>query len=565
MHMPTTGPVAGQVVRALVALAVLLLALTGCGGGGGGGSGTGGGVGGGGGGGGDAVTTVTISGKAEFESVPGDTTTGGLNYAAASYKPIRAATVQIVGAASGTTLASGTTDASGNFSLSVNSGQSVFVRVRAESVRTGSGGGQWDLSVRDNTSGNAIYVLDGASFTTSGTAITANLRAASGWGGSAYTQTRSAAPFAILDVAYDGVQKVLATVPNSSFPPLRLFWSANNRPVNGELTQGLIGTSFYRFSDSQHQIYILGAADTDTDEYDRMVVAHEFGHYLQAVFSRNDSIGGPHTGEDKLDMRVAFSEGFGNAWSGMLFNTPLYQDSLGAGQRRGGLNNLTDVPTNRGWFSEDTVQYLLYAWNGDTGISFAPLWDVLRNFNATLGQAGALSTLHSFAHQLKLQVPSRAAAIDSALAAQQVTVTDALGTGETNNGGIAQALPVYRTLALGTAQNACVTDAAAVGSEESNKLGATTFFRINLPAAGTRRITVSATTTGGGVSSDPDFRVVRPDGVLSTHDTGTTASEEASLSLSAGWHVITLYDYNLTSSATGTTQSGVRCFDITVQ
>lgn len=507
-----------------------------------------------------AATTVTISGKIEYESVPNDPTGGGLNYAGASFKPVRAATVQVIAAGSGATLASGSTNDQGDYSLGVSSGQAVFVRVRAESVRSATAG-SWDFSVRDNTSSDAIYALDGSSLTPTGTAVTVNLRAGSGWTGSSYGAARSAAPFAILDVTYDAAQKVLSAAAGQTFPALRLFWSVNNRPTSGDLAQGAIGTSFYRLSSAQHMIYILGAADTDTDEYDRMVLAHEFGHYLQAAFSRNDSVGGAHTGDDKLDMRVAFGEGFGNAWSGMVYNTPIYTDSLGAGQRQGGINNLGTVPTNRGWFSEDTVQYLLYSWHGDSAIGFAPIWEVLRNFNTTLTQQGALSSLHSFAHQLKLLRPARAGAIDTALAAQQVTVNDALGTGESNNGGITQVLPLYRTLTLGVTQNICVTDAAGASGDEENKLGSYAFARFNLTSAGNRTISV----VGGTASSDPDFTLTRADGTETTYEDGSTSTESVTTALSAGWFVIALYDYNLTIGTQSSTQNGARCFNVTVQ
>jgi hypothetical protein len=357
---------------------------------------------------------------------------------------------------------------------------------------------------------------------------------------------------------------VLSVAPGLSFPALRLLWSSNNRPVGGTEDRfpfGEIGTSFYSFRGNQHKIYILGAADTDTDEYDRMVVAHEFGHYLQSAFSRNDSTGGPHTGDEKLDMRLAFGEGFGNAWSGMVFNNPIYTDSLGAGQRLGGTNDLSALPTNRGWYSEDSVQYLLYRWHGDTAIGFAPLWQVLREYNTTLSQQGALTSLHSFAHQLKLLRQAQASAIDTALSIQQVTVADAVGSTESNNGGIAQALPLYRTLSLGVTQNVCVTDAAGVPGNESNKLGSHVFLRFNLGSAATRTITVVGTNS----ASDPDFTLTRADGSETTHE-GTGQSESVQLSLSAGWYVVALYDYNLILDNTqASNQSGVRCFNVTVQ
>ena len=54
-----------------------------------------------------------------------------------------------------------------------------------------------------------------------------------------------------------------------------------------------------------------------TDEYDDHVVVHEWAHYFEANFSRSDSIGGDHASDNVLDIRLAFGEGFGNAYSAM--------------------------------------------------------------------------------------------------------------------------------------------------------------------------------------------------------------------------------------------------------
>ena len=80
---------------------------------------------------------------------------------------------------------------------------------------------------------------------------------------------------------------------------------------------------------------ILGDAGVDTDEYDESVIIHEWGHYLQTILSRDDSIGGPHGSGDLLDMRVAFSEGWANAYSGLASNRDVYSDTSGRNQGDG--------------------------------------------------------------------------------------------------------------------------------------------------------------------------------------------------------------------------------------
>ncbi len=62
----------------------------------------------------------------------------------------------------------------------------------------------------NNTNGNALYVLDSAAFNSGTANQTKNLLAGSGWGGTSYTGTRSAAPFAILDTLLAAAEFVVA-------------------------------------------------------------------------------------------------------------------------------------------------------------------------------------------------------------------------------------------------------------------------------------------------------------------------------------------------------------------
>src|SRR5690625_6446682 len=63
---------------------------------------------------------------------------------------------------------------------------------------------------------------------------------------------------------------------------------------------------------------------------------HEWGHYLEHRLYRSDTPGGPHSRQSLLDMRVAFSEGFANAFAAMMLDDPLFRDTLGPVQGKGG-------------------------------------------------------------------------------------------------------------------------------------------------------------------------------------------------------------------------------------
>ena len=271
-----------------------------------------------------APGVVTVSGQVTFDRVP-VVASRGLDYAATVAAPARGVTVELL--QGGAVTASTTTNPAGNYSFdNVAPNTDVALRVRAEMLRVGAP--SFDFRVVDNVNGDALYTLAGTTFNTGTANVTRNLHAASGWTGAAYTATRSAAPFAILDAAYDAVQLVLGAAPSTAFPALRFHWSTQNVPVAGS-APGEIGSSLFR---PNAGIFLLGAANQDTDEYDRHVIAHEFGHYLEHHFSRSDSIGGPHALTDQLDIRIAFGEAWGSAFAAMATGESVYVDSRGNGQ-----------------------------------------------------------------------------------------------------------------------------------------------------------------------------------------------------------------------------------------
>jgi hypothetical protein len=485
-----------------------------------------------------------LSGVAQFESVPGSPANGALLYNAITAKPIRGATVEILVAASGQVLAMTETDATGAYSVFIPPTDSVRVRVRAQLVRSGTPG--WDFRVRDNTAGNAQYVLDSAPVSGLASATLPALVAGSGWNAasSSYVAPRAGGVFAILDAVYEAHQKVLSVAPNQVLPPLNLFWSVNNRPACCNNATGFITTShFSAGGSSTAAIYILGQANADTDEYDTHVVVHELGHYLQVAVSRDDSVGGQHGAPDRLDMRVAFSEGWGNAWSGIALNDSVYRDSVGTAQSMGfTLDVSVPLPlAQAGWYKEDSLQFAIWEVNRQLGL--APLWQAL---TGPIRTTDAATSAHLLAFALKQVAPAQASTVTSIFGSQNIATNDAFGTGETNGGGIADALAVYRqhpgignTLA---GQSLCVTDAAGL----PNKLGNYAFVRVTLPA-GQRTITLA-----GG--TDPDFEIFNAT-FRAVADGVVPGSETLSVNLAAGSYVIAVTDFQL---------AGRQCLSLTI-
>ncbi|GAA4351333.1 hypothetical protein GCM10023165_39480 [Variovorax defluvii] len=499
---------------------------------------------------GNGSATVTLAGNVTFDSVPN--TSGGLNYAALSAKPVRGAVVEILDANS-TVVASTATDGAGAYAVAVPANTTVSVRVKAQLLRSGAGA-NWDVSVRDNTQGDALYSMDSGAFPTGTTTLTRNVHAPSGWNGSSYASTRVAGPFAVLDTVYATQAKVLSVAPSTAFPPLRVFWSVNNVPATGDTTAGQIGTTFFTNStgaNAVRAIYVLGKENVDTDEYDSSVIAHEWGHYYQSAFSRDDSPGGGHSLTDRLDRRLAFSEGWGNAWSGIALGRSNYSDSVGTGQALGSNFDLRGrAPSPPGWYREGSVQSIF--WNLNNQVGFKPIHDALTSTSFKSGVA--VTSIHPFSVVFNAVAPGSASALNTLLTDQSIAVpNDPFAANETNNGNVATALPMYRPAAVGGgATQACVTNEADP-TRAGNKLGSYAYLRFTAPAQ--RSYAIGLSVIGGTAGTDPDFVVYQGQRVgqgLST----IVGNETGSVSLAQGEAVLVVNDFNNVSANT--------CFNVTI-
>jgi hypothetical protein len=534
---------------------------------------------------------LTVSGQVTFDKVP--VAPGqGLVYSQTVAQPARGVTVELL--QNGLASASTTTDAAGNYSFgNVAANTDVAVRVRAEMLRVGSP--SWDFRVVDNVNGEALYTLAGAVFNTGTANVTRNLHAASGWTGAAYTEIRSAAPFAILDVAYDAVQLVLTAAPATAFPALRFQWSTANVPVDGT-GPGEIGSSRYRAGVG---ILLLGAADQDTDEYDRHVIAHELGHYLEHRFSRSDSIGGPHGLTDQLDMRLAFGEAWGSAFAAMATGQRIYVDSHSAGQAHAFSFDLEQSPTrinpNPGWFNEESLQALIFDLydNGrdvppgsltvdDLALGFGPIWAALTNEQRT---TRALTSVFPFVNALKVARPADRSLIDSLTTSQRIAaVGDDFGTGQTNFGFptkrtlaevSADFNTVYGSLVVGsTLEEVCSLDdytSSATGAE--NKLASRRYVHFAVTNPGVHTITARARAPLNA-AADPDLVLHLGGGQTLKSETEPSCSvstpaacvEEFSPTLQAGNYVLEVYEWSNTNRDDDPDYPpiGRTCFDVTV-
>lgn len=494
---------------------------------------------------------VTISGNITYDFVP-HAVNGALSFANTERRPARGVTVQFLDA-SCNVVGLGKTDDLGSYAITAPSNTELKLRVVAEIVQDEVA--SWRVAVTDNTAANAIYVLDGSLINSGSADGVRNLYAPSGWSGSQYSAARRAAPFAILDSVYQAIQLLLSADAAIALTPMELRWSSKNIPVDGNLAAGAIGTSFY----DGRNIYLLGDAEGDSDEFDRSVVQHEFGHYLEDKISRSDSIGGSHGSNSRLDMRVAFSEGFGNAFAAIASGTGYYEDSsFGLSNFRFSLEN--NPSESIGWFSENSAGLIIYDVfdaeddGSDTiSLGFDPIYDALTSsqYREGLARTSIFSFITALKEVTALEVHGD---INDLLAGQDIYGTDSFGAGESNDAGSIISLPVYSQLAAGGSVNVCNNNIFGTG----NGIDVRRFIRLSVPSQGV--YTISANRSSGSGNRDPDILVFQNEDLITGLDSNQVNTETGDVNLSAGDYILEVYDYNHVTQE----NSGLACFSVSV-
>ncbi|MBI3994950.1 MAG: hypothetical protein HY349_03115, partial [Nitrospirae bacterium] len=243
---------------------------------------------------------ITVTGHLQYEDKTYDANgfTG-----ATTMKPIRFASVQVVRSCDETVLnsASDAGDANGDYTVTfTNTGAAgVYIRVLAFAPV---------YQIRIIQPPNLLWAVsedpidDGtaASFTVD---LTAGVDSGGG-------------VFNLLDVMVSGAEFVNGL--SGPLPPLTVNWFP-----------GSCDGTF--FSPGANTISVLGGCtDGDTDEYDDPVLLHEFGHFAGSIYSRDDSPGGQHfLNDNSQDIRLSWSEGWGDFFSSAARNDPLYMDTIG--------------------------------------------------------------------------------------------------------------------------------------------------------------------------------------------------------------------------------------------
>lgn len=306
-----------------------------------------------------AAQTTTFRGSILYEKIPAGR--DGLQLD----QPVRTAAsgvrVEVVALPGRTVLGSGFTDEKGAYTIRARPAGRGQVYVRA-------------LAQTENAT--VVRVGDRAEFSMVSESFAVGRERAISTDLLATDASRVAGAFNIAVTIWRANALVHSAGGNVALPRVEIHWDTT-----------YAGGTFFR--PREGVAFINGARGRDSDEFDDHVIAHEYGHFLMSSFSRESSPGGSHGFGEKLDPRLAWSEGWGNFFGAAATGNPHYIDTGAARGRQVVLVSMdleNDVPTGDrpGIWSEHSVGSLLWDWFDDAAegpdsvaLGFAPLWNAL--------------------------------------------------------------------------------------------------------------------------------------------------------------------------------------------
>ncbi len=282
--------------------------------------------------------TTTVTGTAQFAK--GVLNASGLNVTSPTMQPIRYAEVQVKNA-TGSIIQCTETDNSGGFTFLVPQGgtYTVYVNSRGYNAKVRA-------SVLNNPSENVVYSISTA-FAASAASVNVGTITASATGnieGGAFNifdQIVKANAY-LYTQANDCSTHISGCLNFSIAPKVQAYWTPGFNPAT--LFGSSNSLSFYVPGTSK--LYILGGSDTsknlenvktnDTDHYDDSVIVHEYGHFIEDIYSNTDSPGGSHDANAIIDPRLAWGEGWADFFSATVPGNPTYQDTYGNDQGSSG-------------------------------------------------------------------------------------------------------------------------------------------------------------------------------------------------------------------------------------
>lgn len=255
-------------------------------------------------------SSYRVSGKITFEKFIVTAKSGRTS--SSVMVPVRQATVKVISKKdNATVLGQGTTREDGTYDITFTNGTgnpSYFVQVYTTSASL-------KQSVK-NRSDNIFAVrsqgnVDGS---TEPTKTGLNL---------AIREADNAGAFNIWDIGVTANTFAKAATGIAA-PTVEFLWTRGEKPNDAM-------SSFYSTDDSGMPTIAILGDPSDTDEYDDMVIGHEYGHFVMGQYSQDDSPGGDHDIDSYSIPPLALSEAWATFFAGMILGRSVYIDSKANG------------------------------------------------------------------------------------------------------------------------------------------------------------------------------------------------------------------------------------------
>ena len=282
------------------------------------------------------VNTVLIEGFAkynyrEFETFNENTDSfEGLGDISETPKPIRYVEYVILDELD-QQVQCGETDSTGKFSFTVPQGDHIYrLQIRSRAFNN-----FYKASVMKAPENNSIYFIEKV--------FEANQKQEFGDLIAPATGSLLGGAFFILDQIYEYNEKLRTLVgqcsnlsatgcrPFSVAPKIQIYWEKGFNPGS---YFGSSASSFYYKDVGIQRLFILGGVDgdvdlSDTDHFDKSIIAHEYFHFLENNLGRSSSPGGFHDGNSIIDPRLAWSEGSAQFFQAVMTEIPYVLDTIG--------------------------------------------------------------------------------------------------------------------------------------------------------------------------------------------------------------------------------------------
>lgn len=273
---------------------------------------------------------VTVTGTATYFYRATDTSVGLTGVpveSTISYAEI------VVKNSSGTTIQCSSTGAQGQISFVIPKTAGDYTVL----VNSRSATSKLEASVLKDISSNMYYTLQG-SFSLSGSESTKDIGKITAYARVEEDSELKGGAFHILKAIYKSNEFIRNSLADPSWvsPKVSIYWKVGFNP-NSYRSESLASSGLSYYGTGSRKLYILGGIQgniknsVDTDHFDDSVIIHEYGHFLEDVYAKQDSPGGSHNGNAVIDARLAWGEGWANFFqAAVLTNWNLSTDQYQA-------------------------------------------------------------------------------------------------------------------------------------------------------------------------------------------------------------------------------------------